>query len=249
MKIALCTALVAGGFATMAMADTIQLSYKYVEAGGSLSGVLNGTDYTNGANADGMQFMETANAVGPLASQIGSGVWAACRELGQFTDFPFNTYQVGLLENSSIGTPKANLIRQLWAKHYDYSAQTNTPIFYGGSFGGFVGGQPADNAENRASLAFIYAIYAIRYNFDGTAGSLTVSNNTLAFYQYADSNPASIALSNSWLSGLDLNYTGPLPTLLDLTSDTLQDLVIEVPAPGATGLLAVAGLSAFRRRR
>ena len=95
----------------------------------------------------------------------------------------------------------------------------------------------------------IYAIYAIRYNFDGTAGSLTVSNNALSFYQYADTNPSSMALTNAWLADLDLNYAGPLPTLVDLTNDNLQDVIVEIPAPGVAGLLAFTGIVGLRRRR
>lgn len=246
MKIRYLAALLcACGVSAAATADTIQLAYNYVEAGGTLSGVLNGNDFTNFSNADGVQFMSTANPVGPVAALIPTGVWAVCRELGQNTDFPFNTYNVDYLSNSPIGQPKADLIAQLWGQHYDHSWESNTAIYVQG----FLNGEPANTPENQNALAFIYAVYAIRYNFDGTAASLTVTNPTLPYYQYVDSNPGTIAITNSWLAGLDLNYSGSLPTLLDLTSDTLQDLIIEVPTPSVAAMFGVAGLAMVRRRR
>jgi hypothetical protein len=235
-------------------ADSILLSYVGVDAGGQESIKLNGAS-ESGPN--GVQTMATRNAVGPLASGLSSHIWAYCYELGQYTDFPYNTYQVVPLA-SAIGADKAALISQLWAKHYDSSWETQTYIYRGGSYGGYTAGQPASTPENTKALAMVLAIYEIKYDFSGTLGSLNFSAGT---FQATGSNPsAAVSTAQSWLSNLLLpkDYHGPMANLVALTNPNLQDLIAassSVPLPSAAfmglGLLGtlIGGTTVRQKRR
>jgi hypothetical protein len=103
-------------------ADTIQLAYVAVDAGGQESLTLNG-NAMSGAN--GVQAMHTQNASGQLASLIGANAWVYCYELGRNTDFPFTNYNVAPLASGFgadvMGADKAALISQLWAQHYNHA--------------------------------------------------------------------------------------------------------------------------------
>ncbi|MHB9070880.1 MAG: PEP-CTERM sorting domain-containing protein [Sedimentisphaerales bacterium] len=232
-------------FPSFVLADTIDISYVAVDAGGEEWLTL-GTTAMNGAN--GVQAMHTQNPVGPLASLITPNAWIYCYELGAYTDFPFNTYNVSTLA-SVMAPDKAALISQLWAQHYNSAWQSSTPIYIGGNYGDFVSGQPADTVENQQALAMDFAIYEISYDFDGTMASLDLANGT---FKGVSSNP-SVAMSTaiSWLSSLVLpaNYTGPQAQLLGLTHSGLQDLIVEVPEPATMALLSLGGLLLRRKKQ
>ena len=234
-------------FPALVLADTIDISYVAVDAGGQESLILGGTAM-NGAN--GVQAMHTQNPVGPLASLITQNAWVYCYELGAYTDFPFNTYNVSALA-SVMDTGKAALISQLWAQHYDQTWQSSTPIYYGGNYGGFVGGQPADTLENQQALAMNFAIYEIYYDFTGTIASLDLANGVFKA-DSAGTNPTlAVSTAAGWLGSLVLpeNYTGPSAQLLGLTNSNLQDLIVEVPEPATISILAIGALALLRRKK
>lgn len=230
------------------ISDTIQVAYKGVDAGGEEALRLDGS-YLHGAN--GVQVMQTRNAVGSLAEKLPSTVWAYCTELGQYTDFPFNTYNV-VDVNAEFGSVKGNLIRQLWAQHYDKTWETQTYIYYGGNQGGYTSGQPANTPENVKALAFQFALYEIRYDFDETSLS-SLSLNAGRFQGDASgTNPsAAVSTAAAWLNSLLLpaNYQGPLADLVALKNSSLQDLIVQVPEPTTLGLLALGGVMVTLRRK
>jgi hypothetical protein len=227
-----------------ASADTIQIAYVGVDAGGYEGVILNGVSQ-NGPN--GVQKFNTQNAVGSLAEQISPQVWGYCYELGQFTDSSYNTYNVVTVDSAMGSTVKADLMRQLWAQHYDDSWQADTFIYVSG----FVSGQPANTPENIAALAFDFAMYEINYDFNGTLSSLNLDADTFKANQGATNPAAAVDMARDWLAGLVMpeNYSGPLANLLALSSCTKQDLIVEVPEPASVSLLLLGGLALVRRRR
>ena len=237
---------VLAGFWTGAIADTIQIAYVGVDAGGQESITLNGAAMSG---ANGVQAMQTKNPVGPLANLIAPNTWAYCYELGASTDFPFNTYSVSTLE-SIMDFGKASLISQLWAQHYDDTWQASTYIYYGGNQGGWVSGQPADTLENQQALAMNFAIYEIFYDFNGSMTSLDIANGIFKANSAGTNPTAAVSIASGWLSGLVSpgNYTGPKAQLLGLTSSNLQDIIVEVPEPLTLSLLGLGAL-AMRRKK
>jgi hypothetical protein len=240
-----------------AAAETINLSYEFVDAGAVIDAYLGPTHYYwNGMAGDGLLRMATDNPSGPLASKLPPFIWAACCEINQFTDFTWNTYTVQSLD-SAFSPGKALLIRQLWANFYDHAAETGTPIYYGGSQGGFTTGEPANNAENINAISLAYALYEIRYDYDGTLASLDPTAGTfrLGANQSPLGPPSILQETQTMLGSLvdPQSYQGKLPDLLALTNPSLQDVIVEVrsdvPEPATMALLALGGLTMLKRRR
>ena len=257
----LLTAAVVGmlaiGAAGTAQADTINLSYQYVEAGAVLDAYHDTTRYYWGSLAgDGLMRMAAQNPVGPIASKLSPILWATCFEIQQFTDFASKTYTIHLLED--VFTPgQASLVRQLWANYYDHAVESSTPVFYGDGFGGFVPGEPANTLENITSIAFVYALYEIRYDYDGTLASLdpTAGSFRLGPNQSPLGPPTILQATQAMLASLvnPQDYNGRLPDLLALTNPDHQDVIVEVgfgvPEPTTLLLVALGGLAVLRRRR
>ena len=226
---------------SVALANTIEVAYVAVEAGGQENVVLNGSGHSG---ANGALAINTRNPVGPLAQLIGDEQLAYCYELTAYADFAFRTYNVQALD-SALGNVKANLIGQLWAQHYNPAWQSDTYIYFGGSHGGWTADQPANTTENQQALALNLAIYEITYDFDTTLGSLDLTGGS---FKVSSTNPsAATGLAADWLSDLvePGAYTGQLAQLLSISNCSYQDFIIEIPGssdvPEPTSLLMLLG--------
>jgi len=236
-------AVCVSAFATV---NTIEMAYYAVDAGGQESVSHNSYAY-NGAN--GVMVMNTRNPIGTLSNLVGDHIWTYCYDLGPYSSFSYATFNVAMLQDV-ISRDKADLISQLWAQHYSDAWEADTYIYRGGSYGGFVSGQPANTPENQQALAFSFAVYEITYDFTGAIGSLNLTNGSLVA-NAGGTNPASaVSIAQGWLNSLILpcNYTGPMAQLVSLGNGSLQDVIVEIPEPATIAILS-AGLLALRKRK
>lgn len=235
-------AVCVSAFATI---NTIEMAYFAVDAGGQQSVSLNGNAY-NGAN--GVMAMNTCNPIGELANLVGDHIWTYCFDHGSYSSFSYGTFNVAMLQDA-MNSDKAKLISQLWALHYDHSWQGDTYIYYGGNQGGFVSGQPANTVENQEALAFSFAVYEITYDFNGSIGSLNLSNGSLRANASGTNPSSAVSISQSWLNSLILpgSYNGPMAQLVSLSSNSLQDVIVEIPEPATMALLSL-GLLLLRKK-
>ena len=233
-------------FSPAAQGDTISLAYVGLEAGGTENVTYNSTNYNV---INGLLKLNTQNPVGPLASAMTNPEWIFCFELNQFADGNYNTYNVQYL-GSTIGSTKAEMIRQLWAQHYSAGWESNTLIFTNN----WAPGQPANTAENVNTLAMNLSIYEIAYDYSGPLSSLNLAAGN---FTASSTNPAAITTANTWLSALvlDVNYSGPKANLLSLTNANKQDYIVEipppvnVPEPASAALLILSSSCILLRRR
>ena len=239
-------------FVSPALGSTIELAYKYLDAGGKQRSVVHGHDSTV---ANGAMTLGTQNAAGALAEQLAETSWGYCVEKGQYSDFSYLTYTVDTVEGL-LGTAKGLLLRQLWEKHYNKNWEKQTAIYYGGDQGGWQLGHPAVKPESVTALAFSYVVYEIRYDFDGVnLESLNLAAGSFRGKVLGTFPVASLAVAGGWLAGLKLpgDYTGDLPTLVGLSNEDHQDMIVEIVPEPMTMLLLGTGvvplLLSKRRRR
>jgi len=134
---------------------------------------------------------------------------------------PVPDYGSGDEQAAPMGTARANLIRELWGRHYT---------------------ETLSNATNAAAMqaAVWELVYERSPNQAWDVGQRDVNDKTNSFMIVVGSGDGGIITqANKWLGELD--GTGPMANLVALTSETKQDYVVEIPAPGAI-LLGVMGL-------
>jgi hypothetical protein len=182
---------------------------------------ISGANFTNQAVRGGAYTWDSSNSLIPG--------WGFCIELPQA---PVNgTYTVIDLSSGPLpdqfgtpmGTSKADDIRELFGKFFEFNWITNN--------------QPGDGAKLEAfSVAVWEIVYETDLSYDVTSGSGFSASNL-------DS-----GLANSWLSQLD--GTGLATNLVAITNANGQDFLVAIPAPGAVllGLIGCGAIGALRRR-
>lgn len=234
------------GLSAASHADTIDLAYLYVDAGGKqhIAGKYQG--------ANGLMAVNLSNPVGDLAESLPEHGHVFCIEYGQHTTFNTKTYVpvTELDEYTSAG--KAAMISQLWAEHYNPAWAGDTKIYTNQ----WLSGQPANTTENAETLAFSTLIYEIQYDFNGSLSSLNLNAGNIQVG--SNMNPASATtIAQNWLGGLVLpeNYDGTPANLVAMAHASYQDLIIEipqspdVPEPASLMLFGLGGLLMMHRRR
>jgi len=128
---------------------------------------------------------------------------------------------------STIGTTKANYLRELWGRFFD-------PLWVSG---------PYDSKQNSYAEAFAAAIWEIIYEnlptspleWDVRVGGFRAEN-------------VDVVAANKWLHAL--TGCGPKADLRAFIYEGKQDYLVEVPEPTTVVLLGIGGaLSLLRRRR
>ncbi|MBN1456456.1 MAG: PEP-CTERM sorting domain-containing protein [Sedimentisphaerales bacterium] len=240
MKVSVYVFCLTALFCTSAFAclNTIEASYEGIDAGGTQGIILNGSCLIIG---NGAMVINTKNPAGKLSELVGDPAWAFCYELDQQIDCRYSKYYVKELDDA-ISSDKADLIRQLWALHYDDSWEQMTLIDpY----------NPKNTPENQKALAFSFAIYEIIYDYDGDLSHLNLSRGSLRAKSYRTNPKESVCIAEGWLDDLidPCKYTGPLAQLVSLSSCYKQDLIVEIPEPATLAILSLGSLVLLRKRK
>jgi hypothetical protein len=166
-----------------------------------------------------------------------------CIELQETAPTSTYTYQVMMPEDAfnsitgtTMGTTKANYLRELWAKYYDTS---------------WAASGPHTLQQNSAAEAFAAAVWEIVYEdlpatplgwdvqIDGTLGAGGFRAEDL-----------DATTANTWLH--NLTGSGPKADLRAFVNQGQQDYLVAVPEPATVMLLGLGGLLSLvggRRRR
>lgn len=237
-------------------AAVVDVSLEDFQSSGVMSYTIGGSEVFNGSS--GLFRLRTANYVGPPAtSGLTDPEYGFCIELFQAYTSSYEPYDVVDMTAATnpvnplagpISTLQRDLVRQLWALHYDPTWEAPGPY---------------SDAQITAAIAFHASIFEILNDFDGVSLAsldLSAGNFTLVAGHILDVNDPLqelpvVPLAQTFLGDLSLSYAGPLPNLVALTNASYQDYIVEaVPELSATGMLLVAafvvtGYGLARRRR
>ena len=163
-----------------------------------------------------------------------------CMELQELAPHTTYTYQVVMPEDvynsvtgTTIGTTKANYLRELWGRRYDNS---------------WAGAGPFTLGQNAAAEAFAAAIWEIIYE--------DLPGSPLGWDVEIDSTPGAggfaatsldAVTANAWLH--ELTGSGPKADLRAFVTDGAQDYLVAVPEPATVLTLGVGGLLCLVGRR
>lgn len=209
------------GVANAAMVDVVLNS---VGASQNFNYLLAGNP---GSTTAGQLNLSLSNSVGVSLD----GPWIGfCTELTQHISYgDLNTYQV--LAVSSLPTPGAGMGVM--------RAEAIARIYYAAAGQQYL-------ADSAYAAAFQLAIWEISNDYDGTFGSLDLSANT---FQVTDALNLATGANIAFLFAAAADINGAQANIIGLGSESRQDQIIEIPAPGALALLGLAGLVGARRRR
>lgn len=200
------------------------------------------TVFFQGAGYDFFDFAEAGAGVYLLNKTADTGIgstWhnglvpAFCIELQETAPTSTYTYQVAMPEDAynsitgqTMGTTKANYLRELWAKYYDNS---------------WAGSGPHTAQQNAGAEAFAAAIWEIVYE-DLPASPLgwdVSTDGTLGIRGFSAEN-LDADTANTWLH--NLTGSGPKADLRVFINQGQQDYLVMVPEPATVMLLGLGGL-------
>ncbi len=233
----LLTALAIAGLSLgtqAARANTVDIVHDGHGAGGTLLFTGAGYDFFDFAEANAGVYMLNKTADSGIGNTWPNALIPGfCIELQEPAPTSTYTYQVMMPEDAynsvtgqTLGTTRANYVRELWAKYYDNSWGTS---------GAHTAGQ------NAAAEAFAAAIWEIVYedlpasplgwdiSVDGTLGSGGFRAEEL-----------DTTTANTWLHSLV--GSGPKADLRIFVNQGQQDYLVAVPEPATVLLLGLGGL-------
>lgn len=201
-----------------------------------------GTVFFTGAGYDFWDFAEASAGVYQLNKTADTGIgntWpntlipGFCIELQEPAPTSTYTYQVAMPEDAynsitgqTMGTTKANYIRELWAKYYDNSWGSSGPHTAG---------------QNAAAEAFAVAIWEILYeDLPATPLGWDVSTDGTAGIRGFRAEELDTVTANNWLHSL--TGSGAKADLRVFVNQGQQDYLVAVPEPATVLLLGLGGL-------
>jgi hypothetical protein len=243
----LLTALAIAGLSLAtraARANTVDIVHDGYGAHGSV--------FFTGAGYDVFDFAEAGAGVYMLNKTADSGIgntWpnalvpSFCIELQETAPTSTYTYQVMMPEDAynsitgqTMGTTKANYIRELWAKYYDSA---------------WAAGGTYTAEQNAAAEAFAAAIWEILYeDLPATPLGWDITTDGTAGIRGFRAEDLDTTLANTWLHSL--TGSGPKADLRVFVNQGQQDYLVAVPEPATVLLLGLGGLLSLmggRRRR
>ena len=212
----------------------------------------NGTVFFTGAGYDFFDFAEAGAGVYMLNKTGDTGIgntWpntkipGFCIELEETAPTSTYTYQVMMPEDAynnitgqTMGTTKANYIRELWAKYYDNS---------------WAGSGPHTAQQNAAAESFAAAIWEIVYeDLPATPLGWDISTDGTLGIRGFRAEELDTTTTNNWLHSL--TGGGAKADLRVFVNQGQQDYLVAVPEPATVLLLGLGGLLSLmggRRRR
>lgn len=216
---------------TTAQANTVDIVHDGYGASGTAT--FSGAGYDSAEVGAGAYLLNKTGGTGIASTWSNTKIPGFCIELQETAPKSTYSYQVMMPEDvlnsvtgTTMGTTKANYLRELWARDYDPS---------------WAGSGPHTAQQNSAAEAFAAAVWEIVYEklpatplgwdvkIDGTLGAGGFRAEDL------DADTA-----NKWLHSL--TGTGPKADLRAFVNQGQQDYLVAVPEPATVVLLGLGGL-------
>lgn len=231
---ALLTALAIAGLSLgvrAARANTVDIVHDGYGASGTAS--FSGAGYDFAEVGAGVYLLNKTGDTGIGNTWPNGHIPGFCTELQETAPTSTYTYQVMMPEDAynsitgqTLGTTKANYIRELWAKYYDNS---------------WAGSGPHTIQQNAAAEAFAAAIWEIVYeDLPATPLGWDVSTDGTPGIRGFRAEDLDAGTANKWLH--NLTGGGAKADLRVFVNCGQQDYLVAVPEPATVLLLGLGGL-------